>query len=281
MNLAAVRDLGTPLVSTTFVALDLETTGGTPDPGGITEIGAVKSVKGEVIGTFHTLVRPDHSIPAFISELTGIDDALVETAPPIESVLPSLYEFLRESILVAHNATFDSSFLTEAFDAHEYDIPFRRIVCTLSLARKLIRKDVERLGLHYLAGALALQANPCHRAFPDAQAALEIFHRLLEVAGTLGVLTLEDLGAFLEAPRPDLKRLALAARIPRSPGVYRFLDARGRLLFEGRAQNLRARVRSYFLGHQHSRIRISGIVKRMASIEFEVHAGSPPEPRRS
>ena len=110
-------DLGRNLIDTTFVVLDLETTGGSPKDCAITEIGAVKVRGGEVIGEFQTLINPGGPIPAFITVLTGITDAMVISAPPIGEALFSLYEFLgspEETVLVAHNAPFDVGFLKAA-----------------------------------------------------------------------------------------------------------------------------------------------------------------------
>jgi len=103
-------DLGTPLIDTTFVVVDLETTGGSPEDCHITEIGAVKIRGGEVVGEFQTLINPGTGIPPFIAVLTGITDAMVAEAPRIESVLPSFFEFCgshESTYLVAHNAPFD------------------------------------------------------------------------------------------------------------------------------------------------------------------------------
>src|SRR5690606_9079188 len=99
-------DLGVPLADTTFVVVDLETTGGSPDGSQITEIGAVKVRGGEVLGEFQTLVRPSTPIPPFITVLTGITNQMVASSPRIESVLPAFLEFARGAVLVAHNAGF-------------------------------------------------------------------------------------------------------------------------------------------------------------------------------
>ena len=106
-------ELGRNLIDTTFVVLDLETTGGSPRDCAITEIGAVKVRGGEVIGEFQTLINPGGPIPPFITVLTGITDAMVIAAPPIGEALFSLFEFLGspdETVLVAHNAPFDIGF---------------------------------------------------------------------------------------------------------------------------------------------------------------------------
>mgnify|MGYP003351486747 FL=1 len=107
-------DLGRHLAATTFVVLDLETTGGSPGTNAITEIGAQKVKGGKVIGEFQTLVNPGVPIPPFITVLTGITEAMLIPAPKIDEVFPQLLEFLgseNETVIVAHNAQFDLSFL--------------------------------------------------------------------------------------------------------------------------------------------------------------------------
>ena len=99
------------LSETTFAVLDLETSGGSPRLGaGITEIGVVKVKGGEVLGTFQSFVDPGHALPYFITELTGITDQMLVSAPFIDEILPSLFEFLgnsEETVVVAHNSPFD------------------------------------------------------------------------------------------------------------------------------------------------------------------------------
>lgn len=261
-------ELGTGLFDTTFVTLDLETTGGSPDGDRITEIGAIRSRGGEITGQIDCLVRPIEPISAFVELLTGINNSMVALAPPIQEVLPTLWEFLNGTVLVAHNASFDASFLAAAFKRHGYTVPFRKSVCTLRLARWLLRGETTNLKLETLAGMIGTKAKPCHRAFADAYATFEIFHRLLELAGPHGVLTLEDLLAFNRAgSKPQLAKLSLASRIPRGAGVYRFLDIRGRVIYVGKATDLRTRVRSYFYGD--SRSKVSGLVRDVASIQVE------------
>ena len=105
----------TRLSDTTFAVIDLETSGGSPRSGaGITEIGVVKVRGGVVLGTFQSFVDPGHSLPAFITQLTGITDDMLISAPFIDEILPTLFQFLgppEETVLVAHNSPFDMSFL--------------------------------------------------------------------------------------------------------------------------------------------------------------------------
>ncbi len=130
----------TSLRETTFVVVDLETTGGRMTAGAgavadaITEIGAVKVRGGAVLGEFATLVDPQRSIPPQIVQLTGITTAMVCDAPTIDAVLPMFLEFARGAVLVAHNARFDVGFLRAA--AERCGIGWRRpqVLCTVALA---------------------------------------------------------------------------------------------------------------------------------------------------
>ena len=134
-------EVGQPLAETTFVVVDLETTGGSPASCAITEIGAVKVRGGEVLGEFQTLVDPGTSVPPMITVLTGITDAMLVGAPRIGEVLPSFLEFSRGAVLVAHNAAFDVGFLRAA--ATRLDLPWPRpvVVDTVALARRVVTRD--------------------------------------------------------------------------------------------------------------------------------------------
>lgn len=268
MRQGTFSDLGTPLHEVCFVALDLETTGGSRVDDNITEVGAIKSRGGETLGTFDTLVRPSEPIPASISLLTGITDQMVASAPPIEEVLPNLYGFLEGSVVVAHNASFDAGFLRAAFTRHGYEVPFKTAVCTVRMGRRLMRGESRDMRLATLARALGTPTEPTHRALPDAKAAHEVFLKMLELAGPLGVVTLEDLRSFIRVgSKPKTSKLPMVSRIPRTLGVYRFLDARGQTLYVGKAKNLRSRVRSYFYGDP--RPGIAGLTDLVAKVDVQ------------
>jgi DNA polymerase III subunit epsilon len=260
-------DLGTPLVDVEFVVLDLETTGGSPANDRITEVGAVKIRGGEVIGTFQTLVNPGVSIPPLISALTGITDPMVADEEPIEVVLPCLLEFIGRAVLVAHNASFDRRFVQANLERHGYQRLANRVVCTARLARKLLPRDeVPNVRLATLAAYLGSTVAPCHRALTDARATVDVFHGLLELAGSYGVLALEDLIEFPSARAgANFKKVHLADRLPRCPGVYLFRDAAGRVLYVGKAKDLRTRVRSYFSGD--GRVKIADLLRELAAID--------------
>ena len=262
-------DLGTPLLDVEFVVLDLETTGGSPANDRITEVGAVKIRGGEVLGTFHTLVDPEVSIPPLISALTGITNGMVADAEPIEVVLPCLLEFLGGAVLVAHNASFDRRFVQANLERHGYQRMANRVVCTARLARKLLPRDeVPNVRLATLAAYLGATVAPCHRALTDARATVDVFHSLLERAGSYGVLALEDLIEFPSAKAgASFKKVHLADRLPRCPGVYLFRDSGGRVLYVGKAKDLRTRVRSYFSGD--GRVKIADLLRELATIDHQ------------
>lgn len=240
-------DLGTPLSEVTFCVLDLETTGGNAATCAITEIGAVKVRGGELLSTFHTLVSPGQAIPPSITVLTGITEAMVHPAPPINAVLPSLLEFLGGAVLVGHNLRFDVSFLDAALAGDGRPRLRLRTVDTCALARRLVRDEVPNCRLGTLADRLRLDHRPNHRALDDALATCDLLHALLERAAAFGVTGLDDL---LALPRlgghPQVAKLRLTASLPRGPGVYIFRDRAGRAIYIGKATDLRRRVRSYF-----------------------------------
>jgi DNA polymerase-3 subunit epsilon len=262
-------DLGTPLHDVTFCVVDIETTGGAPDDGGITEIGAVKLRGGECLGTFSTLVNPGATIPPAITVLTGITDSMVRPAPSIDAVLPSFLEFAAGCVMVGHNVRYDRSFLDGALRRSGYERLPHRFVDTCALARRLLADEVPNHRLGTLADRLRLSHRPTHRALDDALATGQLLHVLLERAGTLGVLGLDDL---LELPtikgHPQLAKLRLTDRLPRSPGVYLFRDVGGRVLYVGKATNLRSRVRSYFSGDD--RRKIGQLLRETAAVDHVV-----------
>jgi DNA polymerase-3 subunit epsilon len=269
---ATLDDLGTPLSEVTFVVVDLETTGASPATEAITEIGALKLRGGELLGTFETLVNPGIPIPPLITVLTGITEAMVLPAPRIAELLPAFGEFARDAVIVGHNIRFDISFLDAALVAHGRARLTNRRVDTIGLARRLVRDEVPNLKLSTLARHFRSTTEPVHRAFADAAATAEVFHSLLERAAAFGVLGLDDLLALPKIrAHPSAAKLALTARLPREPGVYVFRDRGGRVLYVGKASNLRTRVRSYFSGDD--RRKVPQLLREAVAIDHRVCRG--------
>jgi DNA polymerase-3 subunit epsilon len=258
-------DRGVPLADTTFCILDLETTGGNRNDDMITEVGVVKVRGGECLGTFHTLVNPGRAIPPQITVLTGLTDAVVATAPRIESVLGTLRDFLGSGVFVAHNAAFDLGFLRAAL-ARDDRADYRpTVVDTAALARRLLRDDVPNCRLSTLADRLRLDHKPTHRALDDALATTDLLHHLIERATGLGVLGLDDLVTLAKlAGHPQAAKLTMTAKLPRTPGVYMFCGHRDEVLYVGKATNLRQRVRSYF--GRDDRRRVGSMLREMQAV---------------
>jgi DNA polymerase III subunit epsilon len=253
-------DVDVTLRETTFVIVDLETTGGRASGEGhdsITEIGAVKVRGGAILGELATLVDPGRSIPPQIVALTGITTAMVCDAPRIDSVLPSFLEFSRGAVLVAHNAGFDIGFLRAAAERAHITWPRPPVLCTVRLARRVLTRDeAPSVRLSALAQLFGASTTPTHRALDDARATVDVLHGLIERVGNQGVHTYAELRSYLPDVTPAQRRNRhLAAALPRRPGVYLFRGpsavgsppSRG-VLYVGTAVDLRRRVGQYFNG---------------------------------
>lgn len=265
------------LRETTFVVVDLETTGGrmnardgaTPDA--ITEIGAVKVRGGVVLGEFATLVDPQRSIPPQIVQLTGITTAMVCDAPTISAVLPMFLEFAHGAVLVAHNARFDMGFLRAAADRCGIRWARPQTLCTVQLARRVLsREEAPSVRLSALAKLFAVASVPTHRALDDARATVEVLHALIERVGNQGIHSYAELRSYLpNVPAAQRRKRVLAQGLPRRPGIYLFHGPADEVLYVGTAVDLRRRVSQYFTGSEH-RTRMAEMVAlatRVAHIE--------------
>jgi DNA polymerase-3 subunit epsilon len=262
------------LRDTTFVVVDLETTGGravghdgaTPDS--ITEIGAVKVCGGAVLGEFATLVDPQRAIPPQIVRLTGITTAMVCDAPTIDAVLPMFFEFAGDSVLVAHNSGFDIGFLRAAAERCHIAWPRPKVLCTVRLARRVLsREEAPSVRLAELARIFAVTTQPTHRALDDARATVDVLHALIARVGNQGIHTYSDLRAYLPDVTPAQRRKrVLAEGLPRLPGVYLFRGPSGEVLYVGTAVDLRRRVSQYFNGTD-PRVRMKEMVGLASAVD--------------
>ena len=274
-------ELGTPLADIEWVVVDLETTG-LGASAAITEIGAVRVRAGRRPEEFHSLVDPEQPIPPRITALTGITSSMVRDAPPIDDAYPSFARWAGledqdghavpnpRPVLVAHNATFDTGFLRRSARRIGHDWPHVRVVDTLALARvALPRPLVPNHRLDTLAGHFNVSPTGRHRALDDARATVDVLHGLLALLEPLGAATLEDV-AVVGAPVPARrrKRVDVADALPRTCGVYRFVDSSGDPLYVGSATNLRSRVRSYFTASE-SRARVRRMLDLVADVVVE------------
>jgi len=189
------------LIDVPFVVFDLETSGAAPSTGAaVTEIGAVKVLGGKVIGEFQSFVNPGHYLSEFITSLTGITDAMLAGAPTIDHILPTFIDFLgagNETVLVAHNAPFDMSFMKAAASAHSYQWPDYTVIDTARIARYVLDRDeVPNCKLSTLAPFFGSPTSPSHRALDDARATVDVLHGIFERLGSHNVRTLDELMQF-------------------------------------------------------------------------------------
>ncbi|WP_238015132.1 DEDD exonuclease domain-containing protein [Dactylosporangium sp. AC04546] len=256
------------LFSSTFVVVDLETTGGAPDGGGITEIGAVKVRGGEVLGEFGTLVNPEEQLPAFITVLTGITEMMLLEAPKIDTVLPAFLEFAAGAVWVAHNAPYDVGFLKAACAKHGYAWPRPLVLDTAAIARRaLIADEVPNHKLSTLARHFRAATQPVHRALDDARATVDVLHGLFARLGSLKVHTVGDVLEFVKAVSPAQRRKKhLADGLPDKPGVYVFRGHKDRPLYIGTSSSIATRVRSYFTAAE-KRARIDEMLNAAERVE--------------
>ena len=177
-----------------FVVFDLETTGIGAKSNQIIEIGAVKVVNRKITERYSTFVNPKRPIPYHITELTSIDDSMVANAPGIEEALPEFLEFCGDAALVAHNAAFDSGFISRKADELGIKVDFT-VLDTVAMSRALL-KELKNYKLDTVAKALGVVLEKHHRAVDDAGATAEIFVRLVERLSEQNVTTLAELNEF-------------------------------------------------------------------------------------
>jgi DNA polymerase-3 subunit epsilon len=235
------------LADVPFVVLDLETTGARAGAGKITEIGAVRIEGFREVARLSTLVNPMRSIPPMITRITGITQEMVAGAPRIEEVIPRLLEFLEGAVVVAHNAPFDVGFLNYELRRLKGRQLGEGSIDTLPLARALA-PGLPNYRLHTVAEALGAPVAACHRALADAQAAGHVFVTLVGRLQEQGITRLGEVRSYVSpSSRLAVDKLHLTRDVPQAPGAYRFLDRDGRILYVGKADRLRERVRSYFV----------------------------------
>jgi len=179
-----------------LVSFDVETTGLKPEFDKIVEIGAVKFRGTSIISEYSTFINPRIPIPADVSRIHGITDGMVSDAATFAVKIDSLLEFFGDSIIVAHNASFDwGFFLAEMFAAGRKAPAGFRVYDTKLLAKRAF-PNMGHYGLEFLSNRLAIEKGTSHRALDDARTCMRLFMRCVDELSFMGHFTLEDLGAF-------------------------------------------------------------------------------------
>jgi DNA polymerase III subunit epsilon len=253
---------------TEYAIVDIETTGGNASGSRITEIAIIIHDGEKIIDRWETLVNPEKDIPLPIFALTGINNEMVRDAPVFDDIAPTVFEMLSDRIFVAHSVNFDYSFVRHQLEQSGFKWTAKKL-CTVRAARK-IRPGLGSYSLGNLCRSLGIEIINRHRAGGDADATAILFSRLLEwdVDGALDKMvkkTAQDQRLPPNLSPDDFERL------PHKPGVYYFHDQAKKVIYVGKAVNLKKRVASHFSGH-NIRSQRQNFLREIHGISFEVCA---------
>lgn len=249
-----------------YAVVDIETTGGFASGNGITEISILVHDGSKVIDSFETLINPEQDIPFYIQTLTGISNEMVSHAPLFGEVAAKIYELLHDKIFVAHNVNFDFSFVKHQLAAAGFNLNCKKI-CTVRMSRKVIPGHAS-YSLGKLCAALGIPLNDRHRAGGDAAATALLLTLLLEKdTGAVIPLSLNKASKEQALP-PNLAKSYIDA-LPSNPGVYYFKDNKGKIIYIGKAINLKKRVCSHFSGNSITKQR-QEFLKNIHEVDFTV-----------
>jgi DNA polymerase-3 subunit epsilon len=248
-----------------YAIVDIETTGGYAAANGIIEI-SIQVFDGEkVIEQFETLINPNQSIPKYIRAFTGITDEMVQDAPQFEEVAETIYTLLQGNIFVAHNVNFDYSFVKSHLEFYGYTLNSRKL-CTVRLARQVF-PGLPSYSLGNLCHSLEIELINRHRAGGDAAATVLLFKKLLE-SDTKDIIQSSLHRNSKEQVLPPNVRQRDFNALPKTPGVYYFHDQKGKIIYVGKAKNIRARVNSHFSNNSDSKQK-QNFVRNVYSISFQ------------
>jgi DNA polymerase-3 subunit epsilon len=225
-----------------YAIVDIETTGSSANYGRITEVAILIHDGNRVIDEFQTLINPEQSIPSGITTLTGISNEMVAEAPRFFEVAKDIHLMLAGNTFVAHNVNFDYSFLKKEFQSLGAEFNHKKL-CTVRLSRKVF-PGLKSYSLGRLCEHFGIENQARHRAMGDARATAILMDRLIA----------EDDGhieQFLkrnskEADLPPNLAKSIFEQLPNETGVYYFLDAKGKVLYVGKANDIKKRIRGHF-----------------------------------
>ncbi|WP_396144529.1 exonuclease domain-containing protein [Flavobacterium sp.] len=227
-----------------YCILDIETTGGQFNEEGITEIAIYKYDGHEVVDQFISLVNPEKEIQPFVVKLTGINNAMLRSAPKFYEVAKRIIEITQDCIVVAHNSSFDYRILRTEFTRLGYDF-IRPTLCTVELSKKLI-PGMDSYSLGKLVRALGIPVTDRHRASGDALATVKLFKLLLSKDTEKEILISSIKAEIKSGLTPKL--LDIVESLPYKTGIYYIHNEKGDLVYIGKSKNIKKRVNQHFTG---------------------------------
>lgn len=246
-----------------YSIVDIETTGNGYRGTKITEISIFVFDGKKVIDEFTTLVNPERVIPPFITNLTGITNQMVKTAPKFYEVAKKVQELTKDTIFVAHNVNFDYNIIQDEFKHLGFDFK-RKKLCTVRLSRKII-PGLRSYSLGNICADEGIHISDRHRAKGDAEATVELFRRLLERDNRQVVQSFLNPRS-RQATLPPLLDKKVLDNLPETFGVYYFLNEEKEVIYVGKANNIKQRVISHFYDKKKKEIRMC---LDTADIKFE------------
>jgi len=228
-----------------YAIVDIETTGGYAENHRITEIAIYHHDGMSITDTFHTLLNPGRNIPYYITGLTGITTEMVLDAPSFKDIGPEIFSRLEGKVFVAHNAHFDYSFLKKEFEQSGLTWNAKKL-CTVRLSRKII-PGLRSYSLGSLAESLGIEITNRHRAGGDAAATVKIFDELLRRDSEHHIIKALKRNSGETILPPNLPKEEFD-KLPAKPGVYYFHNARGHVIYVGKAINIKKRIAGHFSG---------------------------------
>ena len=231
-----------------YAVLDIETTGKRVGQARITEICVVRMEEDKVINKFVSLINPQMPIPKFITQLTGIDDDMVRSAPNFEEVAERIVEITENAVVVAHNVNFDYPILRSEFKYLGYNFK-RKKLCTVRLAKRLMPGKFS-YSLGRLCSSLGIPLVNRHRAEGDTDATVILFQRLMQLDSD-GIIFDSFLNSRKTFLRSNVDRETFA-KLPQRPGVYFFKNSENKIIYVGKAIRIKERVLSHFYSKSES-----------------------------
>ncbi|WP_417941159.1 exonuclease domain-containing protein [Flavobacterium sp. RS13.1] len=256
------------MTETEYAIVDIETTGGNASGSRITEIAIIVHNGKGIIDRFETLVNPQKEIPATIFALTGINNEMVRSAPIFDDIAKKVFEMLADRIFVAHNVNFDYTFVRHELEKSGFKWKARKL-CTVRAARK-IRPGYKSYSLGKLCQSLDIPLENQHRAGGDADATAILFSKLLEWDADGHLQKMIKNTALDQRLPPNLPPEDFDV-LPEKPGVYYFYNQVNKVIYIGKAINLKKRVASHFSGHKITPQR-QHFLRDIYAISFEVCA---------
>lgn len=249
-----------------YAIVDIETTGGYAENHRVTEIAIYHHDGVSITDHFHTLINPGRKIPQFITGLTGITSQMVQEAPAFEDIATEIFAWLKDRVFVAHNAHFDYSFLKKEFEEAGISWNTKKL-CTVRLSRKII-PGLDSYGLGRLSESLGIKIIDRHRAGGDAEATARIFDILLkrDQDGVIAKALKRNSGETILPPNLSKEEFD---KLPAKAGVYYFHDAKGSVIYVGKAINIKKRIAGHFTGEAREWNR-SNIRNEIHNISFEL-----------